>query len=207
MNRKFISKSNRVLRKILNSKDNLDILQDFIETFLEMEIKEIKLNPYLESKSNYLPSEENFGIADLRIKLENQEELNIGIQIIDGYYILNKMLLYYAQIHSNQLEYSDSRKFTKTITINILDFKYLKSMDYFSKITIPSKLENKIELYILELPKFKIKDYNNITKKEAWMCYLCGENNIFFSKVFQRFSKIKKLDNLLEKFWNNEVME
>ncbi len=207
MNRKFISKSNRVLRKILNSKDNLDILQDFIETFLEMEIKEIKLNPYLESKSNYLPSEENFGIADLRIKLENQEELNIGIQIIDGYYILNKMLLYYAQIHSNQLEYSDSRKFTKTITINILDFKYLKSDNYFSKITIPSKLENKIELYILELPKFKIKDYNNITKKEAWMCYLCGENNIFFSKVFQRFSKIKKLDNLLEKFWNNEVME
>ena len=207
MNRKFISKSNRVLRQILNSKDNLDILQDFIETFLEMEIKEIKLNPYLESKSNYLPSEENFGIADLRIKLENHEELNIGIQIIDGYYILNKMLLYYAQIHSNQLEYSDSRKFTKTITINILDFKYLKSDNYFSKITIPSKLENKIELYILELPKFKIKDYNNITKKEAWMCYLCGENNIFFSNVFQRFSKIKKLDNLLEKFWNNEVME
>lgn len=207
MNRKFISKSNRVLRKILNSKDNLDVLQDFIETFLEIKIKEIKLNPYLESKSNYLPSEENFGIADMRIKLENQEELNIGIQFIDGYYIQNKMLLYYAQIHSNQLEYNDNRKFTKTITINILDFKYLKSEDYFNKITIPSKLENKIELYILELPKFKINHYRDITKKEAWMYYLCGESSILLSNIFQNFRKIQKLNNLLEEFWNNEVME
>ena len=50
MNRKFISKSNRVLRKILNSKDNLDILQDLIESFLDIKIQEITLNPYLEIK-------------------------------------------------------------------------------------------------------------------------------------------------------------
>ena len=68
MNKKFISKSNRVLRKVLNSKDNLDIIQDFIETFIEIEVEEIKLNPYLESKSNYLPLEENFGIANVGVK-------------------------------------------------------------------------------------------------------------------------------------------
>ena len=84
MNRKFVSKSNRVLRKVLNSKENLDILQDFIETFLKIKIQEIELNPYLESKSNNLPSPENFGIADVRVKLQNQEELNVGIQFIDG---------------------------------------------------------------------------------------------------------------------------
>ena len=49
MNRKFVSKSNRVLRKVLNSKENLDILQDFIESFLKIDIAEIKLNPYLEN--------------------------------------------------------------------------------------------------------------------------------------------------------------
>ena len=137
MNQKFISKSNRVLRKVLNSKDNLDIIQDFIETFLEMKIEKIQLNQYLNSKSNYLPLEENFGIADVRIKLETQEELNVGIQFIDGYYAQNKMLLYYAQIHSNQLEYHDNRKLAKTTTINLLDFNYLKSNNYFNKITIP----------------------------------------------------------------------
>ncbi len=207
MNRKFVSKSNRVLRKVLNSKDNLDILQDFIETFLEIKIKEIKLNPYLESKSNYLPLEENFGIADMRVTLENQEELNIGIQFIDGYYAQNKMLLYYAQIHSNQLEYQDNRKPARTITINLLDFNYLNSREYFNKITIPSKVNNKIELYVIELPKFKINDYQNITKRDIWMAYLCGQTNSFLLSMFGKVNKIKKLDNLLEEFWNNEIME
>ena len=69
MNRKFVSKSNRVLRKVLNSKENLDIIQDFIQAFLEIEIKEIKLNPYLETRSKNLPAEENFGIVDVRVIL------------------------------------------------------------------------------------------------------------------------------------------
>ena len=207
MNRKFISKSNRILRKVLNSKDNLDIIQDFIETFIEIEVEEIKLNPYLESKSNYLPLEENFGIADVRVKLKNKEEMNIGIQFIDGYYIQNKMLLYYAQIHSNQLEYQDGRKPVKTITINMLDFNYLKSESYFNKITIPSKQNNKIELYVLELPKFKISQYKKMNKKEAWMSYLCGVQDVVLSNILEKYDKIKKLENLLDEYWKNEIME
>ena len=62
MNRKFVSKSNRVLRKILNSKENLDILKDFIESFLDIEIYQIELNPYLGEKSKNFPTEENFGV-------------------------------------------------------------------------------------------------------------------------------------------------
>ena len=207
MNKKFISKSNRILRKVLNSKDNLDIIQDFIETFLEIEIKEIKLNPYLKSRENYLPSEENFGIADVRVKLKNNEELNIGIQFIDGYYVQNKMLLYYAQIHSNQLEYKDGRKIAKTITINLLDYDYLKSNDYFNKITIPSKMNNEIELYVIELSKFKIDTYENLDIKEAWMVFLCGIQQKILNKILKKYKKIEKLDNLLEEYWKNEIME
>ncbi len=207
MNKKFISKSNRVLRKVLNSKENLYIIKDFIETFLEIEIEDIKLNPYLESKSNYLPSEENFGVADVRVKIKDQEELNIGIQFIDGYYAENKMLLYYAQIHANQLEYDDNRKVVKTVTINLLDFNYLKSDSYLNKIVIPSKTDEEIKLYVLELPKFNINSYKNITKKEAWMIYLCGMQNEIMIEVLKRFDIIKQLDNLLEEYWRNEVME
>lgn len=204
MNRKFVSKSNRVLRKVLNSKENLDIIKDFIETFLEIKIEEIKLNSYLKNKSKNLPAEENFGIADVRVKIEGEEELNVGIQFIDGYYAQNKMLLYYAQVHANQLEYQDDRKITKTVTINLLDFNYLKSEHYFSKIVIPSKAENKIELYVLELPKFRIMESRSLNKKEAWILYLCGqlENN-----KIENFKAIEKLDKLLESYWRNEVME
>ncbi len=207
MNQKFISKSNRVLRKILNSKENLYIIKDFIETFLEIEIREIKLNPYLEIKSKNLPSEENFGIADVRIKLENEEELNIGIQFIDGYFAQNKMLLYYAQIHANQLEYQDDRKIAKTITFNLLDFNYLKSEQYFNKISIASKAQNTIELYVLELPKYKREEEKELDPKEAWMTYLCGKEENEIEKVLKRFDKIRKLDKLLDQYWKDEVME
>lgn len=44
MNRKFVSKSNLVLSKILNSNNCLDILKDFIETILKVKIKNITLN-------------------------------------------------------------------------------------------------------------------------------------------------------------------
>lgn len=204
MNRKFVSKSNRVLRKVLNSEENLDIIKDLIESFLERKIEKIKLNPYLTIKSKNLPKEENFGIADVRIKLENQEEFNIGIQFIDGYYAQNKMLLYYAQVHANQLEYQDNRKITRTITINLLDFIYLKSNHYFSKIVIPSKVENKIELYVLELPKLRTAKINLLNKKEAWMLYLCGQLE---DREIKNFEAIKKLDKLLDNYWRNEVME
>ena len=80
-------------------------LKDFIESILDINIKDIYIMPYLEKISKYLPSKENFGIVDVRVKTVNNEELNIGIQTIDGYYVQNKLLLYYAQIHANQLEY------------------------------------------------------------------------------------------------------
>jgi len=202
MNRKFVSKSNRVLRKVLNSKENLDVIQDIIEAFLPVKIKQIRLNPYLKAKAKNLPAEENFGIADVRAYLENGEELNIGIQFIDGYYVQNKMLLYYAQIHTNQLAYKENQRIAKTVTLNFLDFTYLKSKQYLNKITIPSE-EGKIELYVIELPKFSFHQSKTLNKQMAWMSYLCGGDWQFL----ESFEKIKKLDNLLEQYWKEEKME
>lgn len=212
MNRNFISNSNLVLRKILNSEKNLDIIQDFIETFLDIKIEEIYLNPYLKSKENYLPSEEKFGIADVRVKMTNREEINVGIQWIDGYYIQNKMLLYYAQIHSNQLEYDFNRKIAKTITINILDFEYLRSNKYHQKIYIKSNPNKygeieKFELHVIELPKFNENLITNIDRESAWMIYLLGDRKDLITKILNKYKIINKLDKLLDEFWKNEKMD
>ena len=43
MNRKFVAKSNFVLRRVLNTEENLDILKEFIEVILNIEIKEAKI--------------------------------------------------------------------------------------------------------------------------------------------------------------------
>ena len=208
MNRKFVAKSNFVLRRVLNSEDNIDILKEFIEVILDIKIRETQINPYLEKRKNNLPAEENFGIADLRIKTNENEELNIGIQIIDGEHILTKMFLYFSQIHFNQLDYDDNREVAKTVTINILDFILTKEMKYHSRMIFKEGMTNVLndylEIHILELPKFRLKSSNEITLKEAWINYLKGEN---IEKAIRKSEKIKKLDSLLKKYWEEEVME
>lgn len=211
MNRKFISKSNYVLRKILNNESCVGILKNLIQSILNINIKEIELNPYLEKKEKYLPKEENFGIADVRILTEENEEINVGIQFIDGIYIQTKMLMYYAQIHLNQLEYDSKREFCRTITINLLDFKYFSTPEYDKVIKIMSndaniKLEE-VEMYVIELPKFTIKNLDSMTEKEEWIAYLKGVDNETLKKIKDNNESIKLLDDLVEKYWLEEKME
>ncbi len=211
MNQKFVSNSNYVFRRILNSEDCLDILKNLIEAILDINIKEISLNPYLKRIEKYLPKEENFGIADVRVKTAENEEINIGIQFIDGIYVQTKMLMYYSQIHLNQLEYGDNREFAKTITINLLDFKYFSSKEYQKTIKIKTnegniKLEE-LEMYTIELPKFKCYSEDNMTEKEQWIEYLKGTNENKLEKIKNKNKYIERLDELVEKYWLEEKME
>ena len=217
MNRKFIKNSNIVLKNIFNSNNCLDILKNFIEAFLNIQIINIKFNNPL--NKNQKNQEENtnkvtndMGFADVRIETADGEELNVGIQIVDGDYVQNKMFLYYAKIHTNQVSYDDNRKIAKTITINILDFQYFSSKQYHKKISIKTNMINDniletIEMHVLELPKFKINLEEELTDKEAWMIYLQGQDTNLMNCAKEENSKIKKLDNLLEKYWEDEKIE
>lgn len=211
MNQKFVSNSNYVFRKILNSEACLEILKNLIEAILDIEIEEISLNPYLNKIEKYLPKEENFGIADVRIKTTENEEINIGIQFIDGIYVQTKMLMYYSQIHLNQLEYGNNREFAKTITINLLDFKYFNSKEYQKTIKIKTNEGNikieELEMCTIELPKFKCEEQENMTEKEQWIQYLKGTNENTLEKIRNKNKYIEKLDELVEKYWIEEKME
>ena len=212
MNVKFIAKSNYLLRKVLNSNNNLDILQDLIESILNIKIEKIILNPYLKQRNKELPSEENFGIADVSILTKENEEMNVGLQFIDGKYIETKLLLYYAQIHTNQLYYKYNKKIAKTTTINFLNQNYYETYSYHKKIHIKTnKTENEDEeeiiLNVIELEKFQPIFLHNLNKEEQWMTYFKGENPEEVERVKRMNYKINKLDFLIEDYWENEKMQ
>ena len=221
MNQKFIAKSNYLLRKVLNSEESLDILQDFIESILNINVEKIILNPFLNKKENQLQTEENFGIADVRIKTKDKQELNVGVQFIDGKYIQTKMLLYYALVNNNQIEYQDKRKIVDTVTINILNQNFYDSFSYHKivKFSNSNKQEssNKQEkdkdedkvllLHVIELPKFQPMFLQNLDKEEQWITYLKGDNVEEVERVKKINQKIKKLDILIDNFWNEERIE
>ena len=209
MNKKLVSNSNFVLRKVLNNGDCLGVLKDFIESILEIKIDEIELNPYLTQREKYLPREENFGIADVRVKTEDNQEINVGIQFIDGIYVETKMLLYYAQIHLNQDEYDEKRELCKTVTINILDFKHLNMNKYDNVIRIQSNEQeitlDELEMHLIELPKIRVEDMNDLSAKEEWLLYLKEDNKKVLSRI--KNENIHYLDSLLNKYWLEEKME
>lgn len=212
MNRLFVSKSNYVLRRILNKQTSLEIIKDFIEAVLKFEIKQIELHPYLDKISKFLPQEDNFGIADVRIITKDNRELNVGIQIIDGYYIQNKLLLYYAQIHGNQLEYENQDKEVETITINILDFNYFSSKEYHKVIKVRENSSlgesaKDLELHTIELKKFIKRKKSIENKEDAWIAYLEGSDNELKQYAINNYKSIKELDDLADRYWKDEKME
>ena len=160
MNPKLISKRNYVLRKIFYSTDSLSILQDLIESFLAIHIQDIKVISYPSKQAKHLPSEDNFGIANVRIQTKEKQERNIGIQILDGKYITTKLFMYYTQIHCYQLEQSNNKKIVKSITLNFVDDNYDDHYRYHQKLMLKREEiqeipEEEIEIHVIEFPKFQ----------------------------------------------------
>ena len=184
----------------------------YIKTaILKVKIKNITLNNPKENKYYSSTTYYSMGIVEVRIQTED-EELNVGIQIIDGNYVQNKMFLYYARVHTNQITYNDNRKIAKTVTINILDFNYFSSYNYHRKISIKTNIIDDniletMEMHVIELPKFKMLNLSNIKKEEAWIGYFQGQNLKLIQLSKEKFSKISKLDELLEKYWKEEKIE
>ena len=170
------------------------------------------MHPYLDKISKFLPQEDNFGIADVRILTKDNRELNVGIQIIDGYYIQNKLLLYYAQIHGNQLEYENQDKEAETITINILDFNYFSSKEYHKIIKVRENTSlgesaKDLELHTIELKKFIKRKKSIENKEDAWIAYLEGSDNDLKQYAINNYKSIKELDDLADRYWKDEKME
>lgn len=219
MNRKLVSKSNRVLRDVLNKEENMDVFQDMLESILKIHIKEIKLRPYLKNFEFNLQPEEDFGVADVEVILEDtNEKINVGFQFIDGIFVQSKMLMYYGQIHLKQKEHNNSDDLNKTITINIIDFSFINSPEYHNVLTLGQKSNdkinldinkslNEIEMHTIELSKFRQNQSKIETKEDAWISYLDGSNQKFVEFDIENFEKINKLNRLLDEYWENEVME
>jgi len=177
----------------------LDIIQDFVESILNIKISKIYKNKELNDEYIF---EKYLGISNVKIITDKNRELNIGIQIVDGLYIQNKMFVHYAQLYSDII---------KTITINILDWEYYNTENYHNIIKVKDlifeedKNENSKEpgeIHVLELPKLQNVEID--TKDKAWINYLkCGELS---EELLEKYPKIKKLDNSLNQYWKNEIL-
>ncbi|MCX0395738.1 Rpn family recombination-promoting nuclease/putative transposase, partial [Clostridium perfringens] len=138
--------------------------------------------------NNDLDKEHNndkFSRLDIKAKTNNGELINIEIQVKNEYNMIQRTLYYWSRIYTDQLSSTkDYSELSRTICINILNFKLLDNDRYHNtyrlkEITSNEELTDLQEIHFIELPKFNEignKEYvENVEKMDAlekWLEFL-----------------------------------
>ena len=149
-----------VFKNIFGSEKHPNILISFLNATLKpkdlitaVEIKNTDLNKgYIEDK---------FSRLDVKATTSNNEIINIEIQLKNEYNMIKRSLFYWSKLYSEQLnEGEDYSVLKRTICINILNFKYLKTRKVHSgyrlkEIYSNEELTDVAEIHFIEIPKLE----------------------------------------------------
>ena len=149
-----------VFKNIFGSEKHPNILISLLNATLkpkdlitEVKIKNTDLNKgYIEDK---------FSRLDVKATTSNNEIINIEIQLKNEYNMIKRSLYYWSKLYSEQLnEGEDYSLLKRTICINILNFKYLKTRMFHSvyrmkEIHTNEELSDIEEIHFIEIPKLE----------------------------------------------------
>lgn len=129
------------------------------------------------------------GILDIKATLDNNIVCNIEMQMTNKGNIEKRLLYYWSKLYTQQIKQGkDYEELPKTIAILIADFEIEKLKNipkYYTKWQIREEeyqkivLTDRLELYIIELPKtvYDIKKESN-KKLMSWMKFLINPKNV-----------------------------
>lgn len=118
----------------------------------------------------------------------------------------DKRALYYcSKVYSSQIESGeDYEKLRKTISINILDFNYLKEEDFHNEFKIYNtktmkEFSNMFEMHFIELNKFN-KDYKDLkTGLDRWIAFLSRAYELNKDNIPEELAEDKEVKKAIEK--------
>ena len=203
--------SDYVFKRIFGQEENKQALKDFLESILEEEILKIEIkNP--EIPKNFYDSK--YGVLDLKVTLNDKSIVDVEMQMKNEHNIEQRDTFYLASNYVNELK--EGEPYTnckKSIVINILNFMYYNRNEYHSvarmifeepkeeeKVEMGYKEEDRymtkyLEVHIIELPKFKIKNPKMHTKLEEWLWLFIGSDE----KVKEASKKNKEIEKIKRK--------
>ena len=211
------------VRYLFSSPDSNPILLDFInsimldsnmKTFRSVEI----LTPF-NYKQNY---EDKETIADVKCITQNGSVVIIEIQLQGNESFIKRVLYYWASSYSVRLNKNDRyNKLTPVISINILNFKLVKDIDYIHTCYVLKEIKyNKIltedcQIHFIELPKFQSNNYSDLQKEfSSWLKFFKGEDmsvllkeNTIFEEVKEKSESFIHNDPLIDTYRKKEIDE
>lgn len=180
-----------IFKRVFACKGSEDILKDFLEAILNINIQKIEVqNPELPKNSK----EEKRGILDIKVQLNENTIIHVEMQVKNQNNINSRSTIYLGKLVANQLHIGDNyERLKKSIIICILNFEYYKRNSYhniakmnFEKSTKEAYVnmgyekEDKIaseylEMHFIEIPKFIKKNPEAKTRLEQWLWLLVGK--------------------------------
>ena len=199
-----------VFKKIFGSADHPDILISFLNAVLKpknpitsVEIKNSDLEKeYIEDK---------FSRLDVKALTSNREIINIEIQLKNEYNMIQRSLYYWSKLYEEQLSEGDRYdKLSRTVCINILDFKYLKNDRFHNgyrlkEIETNEELTDLQEIHFIEIPKLKRFDSTEeiVDLLEGWVEFLRDPESEVIRKLEMNNKEIREAKDELYRLSRN----
>ena len=199
-----------VLKKIFGSEEHPEILISFLNAVLKpkkpivsVEIKNSDLEKeYIEDK---------FSRLDVKALTSNKEIINIEIQLKNEYNMIQRSLYYWSKLYEEQLSEGDRYdKLSRTVCINILDFKYLKNDRFHNgyrlkEIETNEELTDLQEIHFIEIPKLKRFESTEeiVDLLEGWVEFLRDPESEVIRKLEMSNKEIREAKDELYRLSRN----
>jgi len=191
-------------KKLFGSEENKDILIAFINSIIDEneQIKDIILkNPY--NIADYLKGK--MSILDIKAVDDKEVWYDIQMQIAQQDFFDKRALYYWSKVYSSQIESGeDYEELRKTISINILDFNYLRENDFHNEFKIYNtktmkEFSNMFEMHFIELNKFN-KEYKDLkTGLDRWIAFLSRAYELDKENIPEELAEDKEVKKAIEK--------
>lgn len=170
-----------VFKKIFGSEKHPKILISFLNAVIKP-IDKITGVELKETDINKDSLEDKFSRLDVKAITSSGEHINIEIQLKNEYNMIKRSLYYWSRLYSEQLNEGENySNLARTICINLLNFKYLKTENFHSSYRLKERTTNEEltdvqEIHFIEIPKLpKNADITDVLV--AWIEFLKDPNS------------------------------
>ena len=216
MEKKLLKPKNDIVFQSLFSKENEEITKNFVQSLLGKKISKIEINNNKELFRER--PEDKLGILDLQVDIDDEEKIDVEIQLIDKYNLVDRLLYYFSRLYAETIKIGDEYEKSKRIVlIAILDYdleltKFIEEMQtqWMLRETKNPEiiLTNKLEIDIIELRKVK-KEYekDRHNEKAQWMLFLDDPNSKEVHEIMEENKEINDAIFVVHEMTEDEKME
>ncbi|MGL4346231.1 MAG: Rpn family recombination-promoting nuclease/putative transposase [Cellulosilyticaceae bacterium] len=197
-----------VFKNIFGSEKHPEILISFLNAILK------PLEPIVgvEIKGTDIAKhfiEDKYSRLDIKAVTSQHEIINIEIQLKNEHNMVKRSLYYLSKMYEEQLgEGDDYAALKRTICINILNFKYLKTEIFHTgyrlkEIQTNEELTDIIEMHFIEIPKLPVES-DETDMLVAWTEFLRDPESEKVRNLELTIQEVREAKNELIRMSNNE---